>query len=98
VRLQCALAGARVKLNSDHPAESRPLLIQIDAEARKRDFKGIELEDRLLQAELANKMGRYTQAQEQLTAVENSARAEGFGLISRTAMHDRQVSRSAPNL
>ena len=57
VRLQYAIAGARVKLNSDHPAESRPLLVQIDEEARRRDFKGIELEDRLLQAELAEKDG-----------------------------------------
>ena len=97
VRMQCALAGARVKLNSDHPAESRPLLIQIDEEARRRDFKGIELEDRLLQAELANKMGRYSLAQEQLSAVENSAEAKGFGLISRRATSDRQAPRSAPN-
>jgi DNA-binding winged helix-turn-helix (wHTH) protein/tetratricopeptide (TPR) repeat protein len=98
VRLQYALAGARVKLNSDHPAESRPLLIQIDEEARRRDFNGIELEDRLLQAELAKKLGRYALAQEQLTAVENSASAKGFGLISRRATSDRQASRSAPNL
>jgi len=97
VRLQCALAGARVKLNSDHPAESRPLLIQIDEEARRRDFNGIELEDRLLQAELAKKLGRYALAQEQLTAVENSADAKGFGLISRRATSDRQASRTAPN-
>lgn len=98
VRVQYALSGARVKLNSDHPAESQPLLIQIDQEARRRDYKGIELEDQLLQAELANKMGRHALAQQQLTAVENSAGAKGFGLISRRAMSDRQASRSAPNL
>ena len=97
-RLRCALAGARVKLNSNHPIESRPLLIQIEKEARRRGFKGIELEDRLLQAELANKLGDHVEGQEQLIKVENSARAEGFGLISRKASSDRQVSRSPSNL
>jgi tetratricopeptide (TPR) repeat protein len=90
-RLQCALAGARIKLNSDHPGESQPLLSQINEEARRRGFKGIELEDRLLQAELADKMGRRAAAQEQLISVENSARAEGFGLILRRATSDRQA-------
>lgn len=97
-RLQCALAGARVKLNSNHPIESRPLLIQIDEEARKRGFKGIELEDRLLQAELANKLGDHVAGQDQLAKVEHSAQAQGFGLISRRASSDRLASRSASNL
>ena len=98
LRLQYALSQARVKLNTDRPAESRPLLMQIDQEARRREYKGIELEDQLLQAELANKIGRHAFAQQQLITVENSAGAKGFGLISRRAISDRQASRSAPKL
>lgn len=95
VRLRCALVGAQVKLNSDHPADSRPLLVQIDQQARRLGFAGLELEDRLLQAELADKLGHHAAAQEELVAVENSARTAGFGLISRRAISDRKVSRGA---
>jgi len=97
-RLQFALAAARVKLNSDRPADSQNLLAQIDEEARRRGFMGLELEDRLLQAELANNTGHHAAAQEQLSAVENSARAGGFGLILRKAISDRQATRTASTL
>jgi len=97
-RLQFALATARVKLSSDRPAESRIVLTQVDEEARRHGFMGLGLEDPLLQAELASKMGHHAVAEEQLISVENSARAEGFGLIARRAMSDRQASRTASNL
>jgi eukaryotic-like serine/threonine-protein kinase len=90
-RLQCALTGARVKLSSLHPGESRPLLVQIDREARKLGFSGLALEGQLLSAELADKTGYHAAAHDQLISVENRARAAGFGLIARRASADRQA-------
>ncbi len=97
-RLQFALAAAEVKLSSEHPAESRIVLAQVDQEARRRGYIGLELEDRLLQAELTNKTGHHSAAQEQLIAIEKSARTEGFGLILRRSVSDRQASGSASTL
>jgi DNA-binding winged helix-turn-helix (wHTH) protein/tetratricopeptide (TPR) repeat protein len=98
VRLQFALVTATVKLSSDRPAESLTVLAQVDREARRLGFMGLELEERLLQAELANRLGHHAASQEQLLAVEISARAEGFGLISRRAISNRQISQSASTL
>lgn len=91
-RLQCALTRVQVKLNSARPNESTPLPVQIDKEAGRRGYKGIQLENRLFQAEIANDLGRHSEAQEQLAAVETGARAEGYGLISRPAMAVRRSS------
>jgi eukaryotic-like serine/threonine-protein kinase len=97
-RLQCALTGARVRLSSLHPGESRSLLMQIDREARKLGFSGLALEGQLLAAELADKTGNHAAAQDQLVSVENRARAGGFGLIARRASADRQALQSTSSL
>jgi eukaryotic-like serine/threonine-protein kinase len=88
-RLQYALAAARIKINSDHPADSRPLLARINQETRKFGFAGLQLENRLLQAELEGKMNHRAAANAQLIAVENSARVAGYGLISNEAKLER---------
>jgi DNA-binding winged helix-turn-helix (wHTH) protein/tetratricopeptide (TPR) repeat protein len=95
-RLQYDLADARVRINSNHPVDSRPLLAQINQEAQRFGFSGLQLEDRLLQAELAGKMDKHATAGDQLIAVENSARVAGFGLISNKAKLERTASQSAP--
>lgn len=96
-RLQCTLAGTRVKLNSVRPNQSSSLLVAVDDESRRRGFKGIQLENRLLKAELANNLGRHSEAQVQLAAVEAGARAEGYGLILRRAKAARKNSQTSPH-
>jgi tetratricopeptide (TPR) repeat protein len=97
-RLQFELAEARVKVSSNHPSDSRPLLTQINQETRRSGFLGLQLEERLFEAELANKLGQHAEANGQLIAVENSARAAGFGLISAKADSERRLARTPPGL
>ena len=97
-RLQYALAEARVKISSDHPADCLPLLAQINQETKRFGFSGLQLEGRLLQADLALKLNRLSDSTVQLTAIENSARAAGFGLVSNKAKLERSASRNAPIL
>ncbi|MBZ5706175.1 MAG: tetratricopeptide repeat protein [Acidobacteriia bacterium] len=85
VRLQYALASARVMLMSDHPELSRRSLDQIVQEARGHGYVGVEFEAQLALAELSRKTGHYGAAQTQLAALEKAARAKGFGLIARKA-------------
>ena len=85
VRLQFALASARVILASEHPESAQRLLEQTIREGRGHGFLGVELEARLTLAELARKTGHVGSSQEQLISLEKAARARGFGLIARKA-------------
>jgi len=85
VRLQFAVASARVDLTSEHPESAQRLLEQSLQEARGHGFLGVELETRLALAELARKNGHTSAAKEQLISLEKTARAKGFGLIARKA-------------
>jgi hypothetical protein len=46
---------------------------------------GLELEDRLVMAELARGTGHVAEARDQLIDLEKAAHAKGFGLIARKA-------------
>jgi tetratricopeptide (TPR) repeat protein len=85
VRLQFALASARVILASEHPESAQRLLEQTIREGGGHGFLGVELEARLTLAELARKTGHVGSSQEQLISLEKAARAKGFGLIARKA-------------
>ncbi|MBS1803475.1 MAG: tetratricopeptide repeat protein [Acidobacteria bacterium] len=93
-RLQYALADARVKINSDRPVDSRPLLAQIDQDTQRLGYAGLRLENRLLQAQLTGKMHQPAKANAQLITIEDSARTAGYGLISSKA----KMERNSPTL
>ena len=86
LRLQFELASGRVELASDHPDTSRPLLQRVAGDARRYGFVGLELEDELALAQLANKTKHVSQAQFELHALQKSATSKGFGLIARKAL------------
>jgi eukaryotic-like serine/threonine-protein kinase len=88
-RLQFELTSARVKAPTDDPETSRAQLDDVLAQAHKHEFLGIELEARLELAQLAKRTGHIAESQEQLTLLEKSARAKGFGLIARKAASAR---------
>ena len=84
-RLQFALASAHALLAGDNPERARLPLERVLHEARGRGLVGIELEARLALVELAKKTRRVASVQAQLSSLEESARAKGFGLILRHA-------------
>ena len=88
LRLQFELASGRVFLASDHPDASRPLFQRVASDAHRYGFVGVELEDELALAELANKTKHVAQAQTQLHALQRSASSKGFGLIARKALQE----------
>jgi eukaryotic-like serine/threonine-protein kinase len=89
LRIQFALASARVAVASDHPAPSRQALERVIQEARGHGFLGLEFEAQLSLAELEKKTGRSAAAQEHLLSLEREAHAKGFGLIARKAVSAR---------
>jgi tetratricopeptide (TPR) repeat protein len=84
-RLQYALAAARAVLASEHPEQARGMLTKILRDVRETGFAGMELQVRLAQAELEKRTGRAAEGKAQYAAVENEARARGFGLIAKKA-------------
>jgi DNA-binding winged helix-turn-helix (wHTH) protein/tetratricopeptide (TPR) repeat protein len=80
-RLEFALASARVLLAEDHPERARPPLEHALREARGHGLLGVEFEARLILAELAKRTQHGDAAKAQLSALEESARSKGFGLI-----------------
>ncbi len=85
VRLEYELEFVRVLLASDHPEMAKPRLAQVAKEARAHGLLGVELEAMLLAADLENRSGHKTLAQQQLASLERTARDKGFGLIARKA-------------
>ncbi|HEY1676924.1 MAG TPA: tetratricopeptide repeat protein [Candidatus Sulfotelmatobacter sp.] len=90
VRLQLALALARLKLASGDVESSRKLLQRVSQSARERSLLGIEFESMLGFAQLARRTGSTASAQEQLVALEKAARAKGFGRIAAQAKSARE--------
>lgn len=88
LHLQFVLASGRVLLASSHPDASRPLLQQVGSDARRRGFAGLELQNDLVLAELANKTKHPAEAETRFRALRNAARSEGFGLIAHHASQE----------
>ena len=88
LRLEFELASGRVLLGSDHPEAAGPLFRHVASDAHRYQFVGVEFADELALAEFANRTKRGTQSQLELRALQKSARAKGFGLISRKASHE----------
>ena len=86
VRLQFDLAGARMKLASDHPESSRQPVEQILRQARSHGFVGVAFDAQLVRADMERKTGNSIAAHADRIALEKAARAQGFGLIARQAM------------
>jgi eukaryotic-like serine/threonine-protein kinase len=84
-RLEFRLAAARVTLAGEHPRGARSSLGHLVQEAHKHGFVGAELEARLALGEFAKKTEGDVVARAQLSSIEESARAKGFGLILRHA-------------
>jgi len=84
-RIEFQLASARALLAGEHPREARPQIERALHDARAHGLIGAELEARLALAELAKKTQQNAVAQSQLSSLEESARARGFGLILRHA-------------
>ncbi|HEX3353257.1 MAG TPA: tetratricopeptide repeat protein [Terriglobales bacterium] len=89
IRLQFALASARVLLAFGQPESSRAQAQQVFKQAHDHQLLGVELDARLDLAELEAKSGHSGAAQAQLLALERAARVKGFGLIARKAATER---------
>jgi ATP/maltotriose-dependent transcriptional regulator MalT len=85
VRLQFALASARVLLASGQARSSQPVVSRVLAEAQHYGFLGLALQARLTLAELESKTGQTTAAQAQYASLERVANTKGFGLIAQKA-------------
>ena len=91
-RIQFDLISARVELAIGHPAAVRPKLQRTLDSARAHLLLGVELETRLMLAELKKKLGQTVEAQADLVALEKLARGKGFGLIAGKALSARNSS------
>ena len=91
-RLQFDLVAARVELAIGHLAVARPQLQRTVDSAHAHLLLGIELETRLMLAELKQKLGQRVEAQADLVALEKLARGKGFGLIAGKALSARNGS------
>jgi len=85
LRLQFALASARVLLASSRPDASRQLFQQVGSDARRHGFAGLGLASDLALAELADKTDHSAEAKLRFRALHKTASSEGFGLIARKA-------------
>ncbi len=91
-RIQFDLVSARVELAIGHPAAARPKMQRTLDSARAHLLLGVELETRLMLAELKKKLGQSVEAQADLVALEKLARGKGFGLIAGKALSARNSS------
>jgi len=85
LRLQFALASARVAMASGNSGPVRRSLQQVIQEARRHEFLGVDLEARLTLAQLSMLTKSGAAAREQFVSLEKEARAKGYGLIARKA-------------
>jgi tetratricopeptide (TPR) repeat protein len=88
LRLQFELASAQVLLKSAHPEVAGPVLRDINREAKRCGFAGLEFDTALASAELANQTKRAGQAQIELHALQKAATSKGFGLVARKASRE----------
>ncbi len=85
LRLQFALASARVAMASGNSGSVRHSLQRVIQEARQHEFLSVDLEAQLTLAQLSKQTMSEGAAREQFVALEKEARAKGFGLIARKA-------------
>jgi tetratricopeptide (TPR) repeat protein len=89
IRFQFDLVSARVELASGHLESSRAQLERTLQSAHAHRLLGVELETRLVLAELKKKPGQSVGAQADLVALEKFAQGRGFGLIASKAQSIR---------
>ena len=82
---ESALAAARADEAAGKLSEARKELASISAQTAKVGPAGYGLEARLLQGEIAIKLGQISTAHAELTAVKSEAEFKGFRLIARKA-------------
>jgi predicted SPOUT superfamily RNA methylase MTH1 len=85
VRLNYAIAAARIRGLSGRVAEATRSLEASLAEASKHGYVGYQYEVRLTLGELEMKSGNAISGRTRLDALEKDARARGFLLIARKA-------------
>lgn len=88
LRLQFELEQGHVLLGSAHPEASNSFLQNVGTEAKHHGFTGLELENSLAQAKLANKTGHTSEAQTRLRNLHEAASSKGYGLIARKASQE----------
>jgi hypothetical protein len=93
VRLAVTIAAAQVEASAGRTAPASSMLERTAAEAGRLGFQGLQLEARLAQGELGAASGAAA-SNERLQALEQEARAKGFGLIAARAAAARMRSSS----
>lgn len=86
--LQFELIAGRALLSSAHPEAAGPTLRNVNHDAQRYGFAGLEFEAQLALAELAGKTNHAAQARAELHALQKSATSKGFGLIARKALRE----------
>jgi hypothetical protein len=91
IRWQTAIGTARVETAEKEAGHSaagiaaRKELSTIITKSRELGYMGIELDARLVLAEIEMKSGQTTTGHSHLTAIEVDAKAKGYNLIARKA-------------
>ncbi|MGB6477101.1 MAG: tetratricopeptide repeat protein [Candidatus Sulfotelmatobacter sp.] len=85
MRFESALAAARADEAAGKLSEARKELTPILAQTVRFGSPGYGLEARLLQGEIAFKLGQFSAARAELTAVKSEASSKNFRLIARKA-------------
>jgi tetratricopeptide (TPR) repeat protein len=85
LRLQFELVLGRVLLESHRPETSGPLFQEVNRDAKRHGFVGLEFANELASAEFANKTRNATRSLIQLRVLQKTASAKGFELIARKA-------------
>ena len=88
MRFESALAVVRADEASGKLSDARKELTPILAETVKFRSAGYGLEARLLQGEIAFKLGQFSAARAELTAVKSEASSKSFRLLARKATAD----------
>jgi eukaryotic-like serine/threonine-protein kinase len=88
IHFESELAAVRADEAAGKLSDTRKELAAISAQAAKFGSAGYGLEARLLQGEIAFKLGEFSAARSELTAVKSEASSENFRLIARKATAD----------
>jgi tetratricopeptide (TPR) repeat protein len=91
LRLQFELISGRVVLESDHPETSGPLFQEVNRDAKRYGFVGLEFANELALAQFANRTKNGAEDQLELRVLQKAAASKGFGLIARKALQQSPV-------
>jgi DNA-binding winged helix-turn-helix (wHTH) protein/tetratricopeptide (TPR) repeat protein len=91
LRLQFDLISGRVVLESGHPGAAGPMFQEVNRDAKRYGFVGLEFASELGLAQFANKTKSATEAQRQLLVLRQAAASKGFGLIVRKTLQQSSV-------